>query len=561
MPPVAPGALADRGTQVTASRTSRTSHPRLARPAAMTSWVTARRAVMPALLWGAGLGVYVSLQAIVYTSTYKTPIERAKLSTSLSGATALVGPGRDLQTAAGYTAWKCLMAVAVVTATWGLLTATRLVRGEEDEGRWEIMLAGAATRASAVRQAAAGLGAAVAAMLLALAAPVVATGRQHSVLIGGSAAAFFAITVVSAAAMFTAIGLLVSQLVPNRRLAAAMTGSILVASFLIRMVADSGSGVAWMRWASPLGWLEQMRPLTGSDPRPLLLVTALCTLCVIAAVRIAGRRDLGTAAWSGRTDARPRLRSLGSPFGLAARLVKGNGIAWLLGTSVFAAVIGSETTLAVRALSDSSVAQKTLARLGANGQLGRAYLGISFKLMTILVILVAINQLSAARREESSGRVDHLLCRRVSRARWLGGRMVLATAWAATTAIAIGVFFWASTIGQHLGVDWTSYMSAGVNTLPPALATLGLGLLMFGLRPAFTSAVAYGYLAWSFLVELVSGAFPKAWLLMDTSVLHHIAIAPARSPNWTTAGVMTAAGVLTAAAGIARFERRDLQSD
>ena len=44
-------------------------------------------------------------------------------------------------------------------AVWGLLTSTRLLRGEEDGGRWELLLAGRTTRRRAAAQALAGLGA------------------------------------------------------------------------------------------------------------------------------------------------------------------------------------------------------------------------------------------------------------------------------------------------------------------------------------------------------------------------------------------------------------------
>ena len=43
--------------------------------------------------------------------------------------------------------------------TFGLLTATRLMRREEDSGRWELLLAGQTTRRRAAVQAVAGLAA------------------------------------------------------------------------------------------------------------------------------------------------------------------------------------------------------------------------------------------------------------------------------------------------------------------------------------------------------------------------------------------------------------------
>ena len=47
----------------------------------------------------------------------------------------------------------------ILGAVWGLLTSTRLLRGEEDSGRWDLLLCGQTTRRGATAQAIAGLGA------------------------------------------------------------------------------------------------------------------------------------------------------------------------------------------------------------------------------------------------------------------------------------------------------------------------------------------------------------------------------------------------------------------
>ena len=50
------------------------------------------------------------------------------------------------------------------------------------------------------------------------------------------------------------------------------------------------------------------------------------------------------------------------------------------------------------------------------------------------------------------------------------------------------------------------------------------------------------------------------WLL-DSSVFHQMASAPAVSPNWAANGVMAAIGVGCAVAGLIAFNRRDLAGD
>ena len=99
-------------------------------------------------------GIYVASQALAYASTYRTQAERDALSksfTSSGGLNALVGPAHQLNTVAGYTAWKSVGILSVLGAVWALLLVTKLMRGEEDAGRWELLLAGQTTRGAALR--------------------------------------------------------------------------------------------------------------------------------------------------------------------------------------------------------------------------------------------------------------------------------------------------------------------------------------------------------------------------------------------------------------------------
>jgi ABC-2 type transport system permease protein len=104
-------------------------------------------------------------------------------------------------------------------------------------------------------------------------------------------------------------------------------------------------------------------------------------------------------------------------------------------------------------------------------------------------------------------------------------------------------------------------VAAGVNLAPPAITIAGIGALAFGVRPRLTSAVVYGLLAWSLLVVIIGGIGATSHWILDTSVFHQMASAPATSPHWEANGVMVAIGVATALIGGIAFNRRDLQAD
>ena len=70
--------------------------------------------------------------------------------------------------------------------------------------------------------------------------------------------------------MFLAVGAFTSQLAGTRRQAASYAASFLGVSYAVRMIADAGVGLHALIWVSPLGWVEELRPLTAPHPLALL---------------------------------------------------------------------------------------------------------------------------------------------------------------------------------------------------------------------------------------------------------------------------------------------------
>jgi ABC-2 type transport system permease protein len=65
---------------------------------------------------------------------------------------------------------------------------------------------------------------------------------------------------------------------------------------------------------------------------------------------------------------------------------------------------------------------------------------------------------------------------------------------------------------------------------------------------------------WSFLVQLVASlVIGNRWLL-DSSLFHHIAPAPAAPPNWGSVAWLAALGLAAMVVGVVGFTRRDLVS-
>ncbi len=549
-----PAELADRGPRPHAVGRS---------PRTVVAMVTARKAGRSGVIWGYIFGIAIASSAISYTTIYKSQAQRDALAAaygSNKATSALFGPAPDLQTVAGFTVFKISMTLMVLGAVWGLLTSTRLLRGEEDSGRWELLLTGQTTRKGAAVQALAGLGAGVFALWALTAVITVLVGRDSKVGIAAGPALFFALATVATAVMFLAVGTLTSQLGATRRQAASFAAVFLGVAYAVRLIADAGVGLHGLIWASPLGWVEELRPLTSPQPVALLPIVAFTFVLAVIAVRFAGSRDAGASIVADRATSKADLRLLSGPTGLAVRMVRPSVIGWWVAIAVSGLLYGLIAKSAGATISGSSV-RNVFTKLGAPGTGADAVLGVCFLVLAILVAFVGAGQLTAARSEEAGGRLDHLLVRPVARTSWLGGRLVVAIVALLASGIIGGVFAWLGAASQHAGVSFTTLLEAGVNLVPPAIAILGIGVLAMGIRPRMTSLVVYSLLGWSLLIVVVGGIGAVSHWILDTSVFHQMASAPAVSPHWEANGIMAAMGAAAAVLGGVAFRHRDLQGE
>jgi len=273
-------------------------------------------------------GLIAYVQAVGYAGSYPTLHDRMQFAASFVDNQAIrlfYGTPHDLLTVSGYCAWRVGGTLALFAAVWGLLAAVRALRGEEDRGRSELMLAGVVGRRGAFLAVLAATAAGAAVLWLALLAGLVAGGLP----VGGSA--YLGLAVLSVGPVYAGVGALASQLAPSRRVATELACGVFALTFAARVVADTSAGMGWLRWATPLGWAEEMRAFTGARPAVLVLPILASTAMFAIAGAIAVRRDIGSGLLTSRDRTQPRLRLLSSPTALALRGERGSLIAWLIG--------------------------------------------------------------------------------------------------------------------------------------------------------------------------------------------------------------------------------------
>jgi polyether ionophore transport system permease protein len=491
--------------------------------------------------------VYSWLQAAGYHRAYPTLADRMAFARTFAGNDAIrlfYGFPYTVVTIGGYAAWRVGGTLA--------LAAVRALRAEEDTGRAEMVLAGVVSRALSFTASMGAIGLGTALLWLAEFVGFVA-GRLP---VAGSA--YLALATASIVPVFVGVGAVASQLASTRRTALALSAGTAAVSWLLRVVSDTVPAATWIRWATPLGWAEELRPFAGARPLVLLLPLAATVPLLLVAARIAMTRDIGSGILASRDSAPPSGRFLSSPMAQAVRRQEGVLAVWAVGVAAFAMVLGAVST-SISAAGISSNLQKELDKFGAGSIITPSgYLSFVFIMFILALCLFVCSQMAAARQEEADQQLETLLAQPVSRHQWFTGRLVIAGAATCVLAGLAGLLTWAGAVVQGVDVSLPRMMEAGANCLPVSVMVLGVAALIYAVVPRISSALSYTLVMVMFLWYLVGSVLGVPGWVVGLTPFRHIGLVPAASFRVEAAVVMAAIGGAAAGAALAVFRRRDL---
>jgi ABC-2 type transport system permease protein len=524
----------------------------------------AKRTLRSSLILGVILSLYMLIKASSYIKAYPSEIARQKLAESLGGNVgieALLGVAHRIDTVSGYLTWNFLCLIAATGAIWALVVATKTFRGEEDAGRWELFLAGQTTPRRAAINAFAGLASGLLLLYIVIALAVLSIGRLNNAGFSDSAGLFFSLSLVAGAAEFMAVGAVASQLMPVRSRAAGVSAAVFGLFYMVRLIADSTTA-HWLLNFSPLGWIERLQPMYNARPMWLLPIGGFVIVLIATAVWLAGRRDLYEGIVADKDTATPKTSLLHSPLAAVLRLNCTVIAGWLAAVAAIAFLYG-ELAKSAAQIVDSASVKPLLSRLAqsAHTQAVLTFLGFTFFFVTLVIMVYVANALGRMRSDEANGYLDNFLVRPLSRLRWLSGRVLLIVLGVIVACLISAVAAWAGEASQHVGVSIRTLLLAGANNIAPTLLVLGIGVFAYGIIPRLTSLLAYGAIGWSFLVTMLSSGLNINHWLLDTSIFHQVALAPAVNANWSTDAVLLIVGLVLGVIGAVRFNQRDLQGD
>ncbi|MDG6103964.1 hypothetical protein Daura_23410 [Dactylosporangium aurantiacum] len=458
-----------------------------------------------------------------------------------------------LDTAGGFTAWRTGTFLAVLLGVWGILATTRITRGEEDTGRWALLLAGRVSlRASVVRHVA-----------VVAAAPLVAGAAvSAALLVSGTPAAGAALYGAGLALIglfAVAVAALCAQLLPSRGTAAGTAVVVFAAGLLMRMLGDGTHALAWLRWLSPFGLAALTRPFDADRPAPLAVLATATALVLAAAVTAAARRDLD-AGLVRVSDSRPaRLALLGSVTAFAMRRAWPSTAAWAAVIGGFVGLLGCVAASMTAFLRGNPRFAELAAQAGFAGlDSVTGYAATMFALLAVPAGVFAAVRVGAIAEDERARRLTLLYAGPLPRARLLAAETAAAVAGVLALAVVAATAIWAGAAASATRLRLLDALAGTVNTLPIALLCLGAGVAALGWRPRVTVGVGTVPAVGGFVLKVVADSVDAPGWVAAGSPFQHLALVPQVPVDWTSTSVMLTVAAVLWLLGAAGYQRRDL---
>jgi len=497
---------------------------------------------MAGLVWAIAEGVKGLYPDAADRRFYQATLGASPISEAINGR------GYDLDALGGITAYEVgffgLLLLPVIAAH----LAIRHTRTQEDFGRAELVTA---TRV--------GRSAPLLAATLVVTAALVGTGVIIAVLlvVSGlpvSGSAFYAVALVLHLLVFMAVGLLAGQVSQTGRGAHGMALAAVGMFFLVRAVID---GRGWdVTWATPTGWLAEVRPFGEVRLWPYLALAACSLALFLAAVRACGRRDIGAGLVTPRPGPGAASSSLRGPSGLIWRITRGTLYGWGAGAATWGLAIGLLAEEANKLLdSNPGLAQVLGGATARPEDLMTSFAAVFIALQAGAVALQGLARLSA---EESSGRLGLVLSARFPRSRWWLSALALLALQMLAVLVAGGLGYGVSAAltTQRAG-EVGAGLTAALSYYPATLLIGVIGGLLLAVSCRIVT-LSWSLLLWSAIVALLADTLRLPGWLRDLSPLEHTGRVPVDDLDVTAVIVMAGVTLILAAVSTMLLRRRDL---
>ncbi|MQA02203.1 MAG: antibiotic ABC transporter [Streptosporangiales bacterium] len=451
-------------------------------------------------------------------------------------------------------AQEAFAGTTLACAIGAILFVVRHTRSEEQAGRRELLGATVVGRH---------------APLTAAVSVVTGAGLVLAVVIAGGLVAMqlpvlgsvtFAAVALAAVVVAASLAAVLVQVTTSVKLAAFGAIGVFYVGHLVRGVSDmGGSGLVWLGWLSPSGWLEHVRPFAGERLWPFALVVAFATVLLAAAYVLSTRRDLAGGLLPERLAAGTVTPVLRGPLGLAWRLHRGMAVGWATVLACCALGTGyAGGAGAMSAYAKGAWLREYAAAMGVSPS-AAFFVYVAF-LLGLIVAFYAVLTTLRMRTEEELGHAETVLAAPAGRTRWAASHLVFAMA---VPVVLLAILGLGAGVGGGLSAgdlpgQVVSMLGLTVGIAPAIWVLVGVGVAAYGVFGRGTAVIAWLALAVMLGVEIaVHWGLPQ-WVFRLLSPFAHV------NPFYERTAVTYLALTMVAAAltgvGLWSLRRRDIAS-
>jgi ABC-2 type transport system permease protein len=527
--------------------------------------------------WGLGLGIVLYVSA----TQYKELIggigpERQKLIEEITRAfqsfSFIMGEITDLGSIGGFINTRVLGFVPVMLALWAAVAGVGAVRGEEQNGSMEVLLATPHSRPSVFRSKALGILVSLTALVLllwlGLYAGIAAAGEAGNV--GAGAMLLTLINILALAAFWGAAGLLIGQLVGLRRTASSITGALLFGTFLMDNLLSTNPSLKWLAWLSPYHYYSVSKPIVPGrilEWGAWLVLLALTVAIVVLAGLLFTRRDIGSIFRLFPARARKAKYNetehwlLTSPLGKGLRDLVWPTVLWGLGLGLYGTMVLATANETLGPLREVLKNAGWLALLVGDMTTTEGYVSYSlFTFLPAMFAIYAVLQVNAWAEDEEEGRMETLTSMPLHRWQHLLPRYIAFALSLLGILSIIGICLWATATATNTPIAADRTVWALLTTLPASLVILGLGLTIatWLKRPGLALPITSALVAAMFILDLFAPVFDFPEAVTNLSIFHLYGKPLTEGIKWGSTLILSTAAIFLAAASVIGFQRRDI---
>jgi ABC-2 type transport system permease protein len=441
------------------------------------------------LVWVLVLAGLIAIVIVSQRQTFPTQADRTAYAAiaNTPAVAALTGLPYAAGTLGGILNIKIWMTDAVALAFAVIFLVTRNGRAEEEQGRTELLRAGALGRQAYT----------LASWLLTAAFTVVVGLATAGAAIGERLPVVGALVM---GASFTGVGLaflgiaaLAGELSQTSRGANGIAVVVLAVAYLLRAGGDLAAKhdtPSGLSWASPLGWGQAMRSFGSNNWWPLLLLVGTGVVLCGVALRLQATRDLGAGILPARPGPRTASTVTQTPVGLTLRLQRWSILGWAVGVIVGGLFFGTVTNAMVTLLRGNTTAVAAI--LGQQKDVVSGLLGYFTMADALLVAAFALQSVATFRSEEADGRVELQWTSALSRLRWAASRIVV-PAVTSLAMLALSGYVEGASYGAaiHNSSEAGHYAALAIAYWPTILLVIGLVVVLDGWLPRASLTIAW----------------------------------------------------------------------